>query len=252
MTAMHPYLDHDGVLAFAHRGGAVEFPENTMVAFEGAIKMGYHYLETDVHLTKDGVLLAFHDEILDRVTDGQGAIADLTYDEVRHAKIGGVHPIPLFEELLLSFPDTKLNIDTKADESVVPLLKILEDNNAFDRVGIGSFSQKRLNFIRKEKGDRACLSMAAPKVTQLRFRSWGLPLPVPNAQCAQVPINVGKLPIVRQNFVDCAHNHDMQVHVWTIDDQDEMNWLLDLGVDGIMTDRPALLKQVLTERGLWS
>ncbi len=252
MTAKHPYLDHDGVLAFAHRGGAVEFPENTMLAFEGAIKMGYRYLETDVHLTKDGVLLAFHDDILDRVTDGQGAIADLTYDEVKKAKIGGVHPIPLFEELLLSFPDIKLNVDTKADGSVVPLLKILEDNDAFDRVGIGSFSQKRLNYIRKEKGDRVCLSMAAPKIAQLRFRSWGMPLPIPNAQCAQVPINVGALPVVRKSFVDCAHRHGMQVHVWTIDDQEEMNWLLDLGVDGIMTDRPALLKQVLTERGLWS
>ncbi len=252
MTAKHPYLDHDGVLAFAHRGGAVEFPENTMVAFEGAIKMGYRYLETDVHLTKDGVLLAFHDDILDRVTDGQGAIADLTYDEVKKAKIGGVHAIPLFEELLVSYPDIKLNVDTKADGSVTPLLRILADNDAFDRVGIGSFSQKRLNFIRKEMGDKVCLSMAAPKIAQLRFRSWGMPLPVPNAQCAQVPINVGALPVVRKSFIDCAHNNGMQVHVWTIDDQAEMNWLLDLGVDGIMTDRPALLKQVLSERGLWS
>jgi len=252
-SARHPYLDHDGVLAFAHRGGAVDFPENTMLAFEGAAQMGYRYIETDVHLTKDGVLLSFHDEILDRVTDGKGRINELTYDEVKQAKIGGEHAIPLFEELLTTLPDIRLNVDTKADETVAPLIKMLDKHKAWDRVGIGSFSQKRLNFIRAEKGDTVCLSMAAPKIAQVRFRSWGVPfLPVPDAQCAQVPINVGAIPVVRENFVKTAHRHDMQVHVWTIDDEADMNWLLDIGVDGIMTDKPALLKQVLQQRGLWS
>ena len=118
MSSPWPFLDHPGVLAFAHRGGASDQPENTMPAFEHAVSMGYRYLETDVHRTSDGVLLAFHDDQLDRVTDGHGVVADLPYRSVRTALVDGREPIPLLEDLLGAFPDVRGNIDPKHDGAV--------------------------------------------------------------------------------------------------------------------------------------
>src|SRR5918993_4898921 len=101
---MHPFLDHPGPIPWAHRGGAGTWPENTMPAFEGAVALGYRYLETDVHVTADGVLVAFHDDVLDRVTDRTGVIAELPWSEVQQARVAGTEPIPLFADLLSSFP----------------------------------------------------------------------------------------------------------------------------------------------------
>lgn len=248
----HPYLDWPGgIIAFAHRGGAVDFPENTMEAFQGAVDLGYRYIETDVHATKDGVLLAFHDDKLDRVTDRAGRINDLTYDEVRQARISGVHEIPLFEELLTSFPDIRINIDPKADPSVEPLMKALQVHNALDRVCVGSFSGKRLSYMRSELGQGLCTSMGPLDVGRLRFASWGLPTGSHAARCAQVPIYQAGIKIVDKRFCDHAHAKGLQVHVWTIDDETEMDYLIKAGVDGIMTDKPALLKQVLQRHEQW-
>jgi glycerophosphoryl diester phosphodiesterase len=113
------FLDHPGPIPFAHRGGAGEWPENTMPAFEGAVRLGYRYVETDVHVTSDGALLAFHDDVLDRVTDHEGDIAKLPWEVVRTARVGGREPIPLLEELLGTFPDLHVNIDPKHDAAVV-------------------------------------------------------------------------------------------------------------------------------------
>lgn len=252
-SARHPYLDHPGgTLAFAHRGGALEFPENTMEAFQGAVDLGYRYIETDVHATQDGALMAFHDDKLDRVTDQIGPLNALTLDEVQQARIGGTHPIPRLEELLTSFPDVRINIDPKADTSVEPLMKVLTAYNAFDRVCIGSFSGKRLQHMRDTFGDKLCTSMGPFDVTRLRFGSWGVPTGGHSALCAQVPIYQAGLKIVDKRFCDHAHAKGLQVHVWTIDDEAEMEYLIRAGVDGIMTDRPALLKKVLQAHNLWA
>ncbi|MFD9130057.1 glycerophosphodiester phosphodiesterase, partial [Kitasatospora sp. NPDC059571] len=111
---MHPFLDHPGPLAFAHRGGDLGHPENSLAAFEAAVALGYRYLETDVHATRDGVLVAFHDSRLDRVTDATGAVAELPWDTVGRARIGGTEPVPLLEDLLGAFPAARFNIDVKA------------------------------------------------------------------------------------------------------------------------------------------
>lgn len=250
--AKYPFLEHDGVLAFAHRGGADGWPENTMVAFEGAARLGYRYIETDVHCTRDGVLVAFHDDVLDRVTDGKGRIADLDYATVKAARVDGREPIPLMEELLGALPDMKINIDPKLDNAVEPLVDVIKRTGSIDRVCIGSFSGARLTRIRKMLGPALCTSMGPLDVTRLRAASYGLPVGGFAVGCAQVPVTSHGLTVVDRRFVRAAHRRELQVHVWTIDDPDEMNRLLDLGVDGLMTDRPAVLKQVLQDRGLWA
>ncbi len=250
--AKFPYLEHDGFLAFAHRGGADDWPENTMRAFEGAARLGYRYIETDVHCTRDGVLLAFHDEVLDRVTDRTGRIAEMTYDEVRPARVAGTEPIPLMEDLLGQLPEIKVNIDPKLDNAVEPLVEVIERTGAIDRVCVGSFSGARLKRIRRMLGPRLCTSLGPWDVTRLWLGGFGLPTGGFDAGCAQVPPYDHGLPVVTRRFVRAARRRAMQVHVWTIDEPAEMHRLIDLGVAGLMTDRLAVLKQVLQDRGLWS
>ena len=245
------FLDWPAPIPFAHRGGASEAPENTMPAFEHAVRLGYRYVETDVHVTADGVLLAFHDDVLDRVTDRTGVIAELPYAEVAAARVDGVEPIPRFEDLLGSFPDLRVNVDPKTDAAVEPLAEVLRRTGAADRVCVGAFSDERLERIRALVPG-VCTSLGPKGTLQLGLAAAGdasigeLPAP-----CAQVPVAWGDTPIVTEAFVSEAHRRGMQVHVWTIDDEDEMRRLLDLGVDGIMTDRPAVLRAVLEERGEW-
>lgn len=245
------FLDHPGPLPFAHRGGAGAWPENTMPAFEGAIRLGYRYLETDAHVTADGVCLAFHDDRLDRVTDRTGIIADLSHDEVSKARVDGREPIPLLADLLSSFPDARINIDTKSDASVDAVADVVRQADAVDRVCIGSFSDARLERIRSLLGPALCTSMGPREVARLRGRSYGLPVGSFHSACAQVPHRVKGVTVVDERLVAKAHSLGLQVHVWTIDDEAEMNELLDLGVDGIMTDLPEVLKSVLISRGAW-
>jgi len=245
--ALHPFLEWPGPMAFAHRGGASDHPENTMPAFQHAVDLGYTFLETDVHATADGVLVAFHDASLDRTTDRSGVISDLPWSEVGEARVDGREPIPLFEEFMEQFPDARMNVDCKADSAMDALIASLRRLNCLDRVLIGSFSDRRLRRLRREFGDDLCSSFGPVQITSLRLTGrvpWG-------GQVAQVPVRYGQVPIVSERFVERAHRRGLQVHVWTIDEPAEMHRLLDLGVDGLMTDRPGVLKQVLVERGDW-
>jgi glycerophosphoryl diester phosphodiesterase len=244
--ARHPFLDHDGPIPFAHRGGALDQSENTLVAFQGAVELGYRYIETDVHATSDGVLVAFHDDDLSRTCGRPGKISELPWSEVQTARVDGKEPIPLLTDLFDALPQARINIDCKADSAVDPLIGILRRTNALDRVCVGAFSDRRLKRIRKALGKGLCSSLAPMEVVR-----WRLSLPPSGAQCAQVPVKYGPIPVVTARTLANAHRHDIAVHVWTIDDEDEMERLLDLGVDGIMTDRPTVLKSVLESRGEW-
>ena len=117
----HPFLKHNLPIAFAHRGGASDAPENTMPAFQRAIDLGYIYIETDVHATKDGVLLAFHDDDLSRTCGRPGLISELNYEDVKDARVNGTEPIPLLEELITTWPSAHINIDCKSDQALKPL-----------------------------------------------------------------------------------------------------------------------------------
>jgi glycerophosphoryl diester phosphodiesterase len=251
-NAAFPFLDWPGPIAFAHRGGASEAPENTMPAFEHAVRLGYRYLETDVHVTADGELLAFHDDRLDRVTDATGALAELPWSHVREALVDGREPIPRFEDLVAAWPDVRINVDPKHDEAVEPLAEVLRRTGAVDRVCVGAFSDRRLERLRALVGPGLCTSMGPRQVARLVSVSRRLPgVGGLRAPCVQIPPRQGRMPLVTERLVATAHRLGIQVHVWTIDDRAEMERLLDLGVDGIMTDRPQVLKDVLVERGDW-
>ncbi|HUA47043.1 MAG TPA: glycerophosphodiester phosphodiesterase [Solirubrobacteraceae bacterium] len=260
---VHPFLDHPSPVAFAHRGGAGEAPENTFAAFEIAVALGYRYLETDAHLTRDGILVAFHDDRIDRVTDRTGAIAELAVAEVEAADAGytfspdggrsfpfrgqGIR-VPRLEDLLMRWPDARVNIDPKADACVAPLAALLDRLNAWDRVCMGSFSDRRLRRIRELGRGRACTSMGPHAVALSRAAATFGPIPRLGADCVQVPTHRGPVGIVTERFVAAAHRASLPVHVWTINDEPTIDRLLDFGVDGIMTDRLRLLLDVLGRR----
>lgn len=252
-SARHPYLDHDGPIPFAHRGGASDAPENTLPAFQRAVELGYRYLETDVQVTADGVLLAFHDDDLSRTCERPGRISLLSHREVATARVGGEEPIPLLEDLLEAWPDVRWNIDCKSDAAVESLAATLERTAVLDRVCVGAFSDRRLTRLRRRLGPELCTSMGPAAIARLlaasrTHRSLARPGP---ALAAQVPVRQGRITIVTEAFLRTAERHGIDVHVWTIDDPGEMHRLLDLGVDGIMTDRPAVLREVLEQRGQW-
>lgn len=227
-----------------------------MAAFRAAVELGYRYLEMDVHTTADGVLLVFHDPSLDRVTDGQGRIARLPAGTVAQARIGGLEPIPLFEELVRTFPEVRLNLDIKDWNSVPSLAAAIEQHGVHDQVLIASFSDRRRRAVVKRLSRPVAAS--AGIVSNTLFTVLGPVLPAPAIRWAlrgvhalQVPVSYGAVRVVTPGFVRRAHRHGLQVHVWTINDPAEMHRLLDLGVDGIVTDRADLLKNVLQDRGEW-
>ena len=252
------YLEKGRVIAFAHRGGAyhpeIEGLENTLAAFRHAAALGYKYLETDVHVTKDGALLAFHDDVLDRVTDRMGAVADLTLAEVREARIGGREEIPTFDRLLEAFPEARFNIDIKSAGAASALAAVVREHDLWDRVLVGSFSPGRIREFRRLTGGRVPTAAHPWEIVAFRL--------LPSARLAdrlagrdfvafQVPHRRGRLRVVTPGLVRRAHAVGKQVHVWTVDDPEEMRELLDRGVDGLFTDRTDLLKDVLVARGQW-
>ncbi len=252
-TTLHPFLDSPAPLAFAHRGGGADGLENTLSAFRRAADLGYRYLETDVHVTVDGRLVAFHDETLDRATDGIGPIARLPWETVRRARVGGVERVPLFADLLQALPGARWNIDVKAPGALEPLLELVEAHEAWGRVCVGSFDEALVLRAQRLAGPRLATSLGTAGVRALRLRSWGLPVRVRrSAVAAQVPVRHGRLRVVDAAFVRAAHRRGLQVHVWTVNDRAQMRALLDLGVDGIMTDHTETLREVLTERGAWT
>ena len=255
----YPFFDNAGLpLAMAHRGGAGTEAnlglENSMAAFAAAVRLGFGYVETDVHATSDGVLLAFHDRSLERTTDLTGLISTLSYRQVQRAVIGGREPIPRFEDVLTTWPALRLNVDCKSSQAVEPLVRAIHDHGAEERVCVASFSARRLHRLRGRLGPRVATSYAAPGVAALRLLP-SYPLrrlaAGRGAVAAQVPVRAGRVQIVTRAFVRRAHALGKHVHVWTVDDPGEMHRLLDLGVDGIISDRPDVLKDVFVARGVW-
>jgi glycerophosphoryl diester phosphodiesterase len=218
-----------------------------MPAFVNAVAMGYRYLETDVHATVDGVLVAFHDDDLMRTCGRPGLISELPWSEVAKARVAGVEPIPRLVDLFDAFPEAMINIDCKSDRAVQPLIDAVRRADAADRVCIGAFAHRRLVAIRRAFDGGVCTSMSPVEVG-----AWLAGWVMPTAACAQVPVRHGRVPVVTARNLATAHRRKVPVHVWTIDDPLEMDRLLELGVDGIMTDRCAVLKDVLVARGQWS
>jgi glycerophosphoryl diester phosphodiesterase len=257
--ARYAFLDHPGPIPFAHRGGAGEAPENTWTSFSHAVDLGYRYLETDAHATADGVVLAIHDPDLARTAGQAGLVRDMRSQDLAAVRLAGDEPIPRLDELLAAWPDVRWNIDAKHDSVVEPLAHTLQRLGAVDRVCVTSFSDRRLSRISREIGPRLCTAMGPASIASLRLASLlpGRAAPARIGRlrqfgAAQVPLRQGVLPIVDRRFIATAHRVGLHVHVWTVDNEVVMARLLDLGVDGIMTDRPTALKAVLEQRGAWS
>jgi len=208
--------------------------------------------------------VAFHDDRLDRVADARGVIGELPWSEVARARIAGREPVPRFEDLLETWPEARINIDPKHDAAVDPLLRLIARRGAVDRVCIGSFAARRVRAARERFGAAGCTALTMAEASalwvrsrlvagrrggQLRERARG---DEEGARCLQVPVAVNPLVRVDRRLVDRAHGEGLPVHVWTVDDPDEMTRLLDLGVDGLMSDEPAVLRDVLERRGAWS
>jgi glycerophosphoryl diester phosphodiesterase len=243
-----PFLDAGGPIAFAHRGSAPDGLENTFAAIDRVLGLGYTYLETDVRSTRDGVAVLMHDAHLGRTTDRSGAIAALPYAEVAKARVGGTEPVPRLDELLGSYPDLRVNLDVKAPSAVGPLVAAIRRAGAVDRVCVGSFHDRLIPAVRMRLGPRLCTSLGPRGILALRLGT----LRATAAGCAQVPPGLGLIRVIDPRFLAAAHRHGLPVHAWTINDRAEMERLLDLGVDGIMTDDASGLRDILRARRAWA
>lgn len=250
-------------LVFAHRGGGGLFPENTLEAFKYSVEMGVDVLELDVHSTLDGKLVVLHDRTIDRTTNGQGNVKDLTLENLKRLDAGykfttdggqtfpfrgkGI-TIPTLEEILAAFPSMTFNIEPKQQTPSItkPLCAILREKNATGNVIVGSFRQEVLDEFRAECSEVAT-SASPSEVSQfLAYYKTGIASSyAPPMQALQVPENVGYLNVVSKDFVDAAHKLNLKVHVWTINKPEDMQRLLEMGVDGIMTDYPDKLLELL-------
>ena len=251
----YAYLDAPVPIAFAHRGGAAEGDENSMAAFARSVAMGYRYIETDTHATADGVAVVFHDHTLARIAGRPERIRELTWAQLSRIRVDGEPVVPRLSEVLASWPQVRLNIDVKTDSGVEPTLAAVREAGALDRVLLASFSDARTARMRAALGPDVATSLGSRGVAQLWMASragrGGVRL-AGRVAAAQVPIRQGPVRVVDERFVRYAHALGLQVHVWTVDAPDRMNELLDLGVDGIMTDRIDVLRDVYTARGCWT
>ncbi|GAB3082980.1 glycerophosphodiester phosphodiesterase family protein [Micromonospora schwarzwaldensis] len=254
MQPRHGYLDAPAPLAFAHRGGAADGDENTAAAFARAVALGYRYVETDVHATADGVPVVFHDPTLRRVTGEAGRIADLRFADLASVRVGGAALVPRLDDVLGAWPEVRFNVDVKADGGVEPTVAAVGRAGAGDRVLLASFSDARLTRLRALAGPKVATGLGMRGVARLRMASLhgrALRLP-PSVAAAQVPASYGGIPVVDRRFLAYCHRIGLQVHVWTIDEPARMHQLLDLGVDGIMTDHVGVLRDVYRSRGHWA
>ena len=243
--SIHPYLDVPGVAISAHRGGSIEAPENTIESFKYSIELGSSYIETDVQLSSNGIPYIFHDDDLKRLFGKNIIFNSLHSDEIDELILFDKYKIPTLESTLQKFPDALFQIDVKTDEVVLPTMEVIKKTNSTDKVCIASFSSKRLKQVHKLYPE-ICLSMGPYEVMKLLLASFGLYRKEVPGNCLQIPIYQYGIKLVTKRFINYIHSIGLKIHVWTINDEDTMQKLIDLGVDGIITDRPKALKELLS------
>lgn len=249
----HPFLTAPGARAIAHRGGAQEAEENTLPAFRRAVALGFTHVELDVHATRDGVVVIHHDPDLQRICGDPRAIAQLDWAELQHLQTKRGAHIPRLADLLEEFPDLFIAIEAKSDAVVEPLAQVITRQAALGRVSLGAFNPARTAQARKRLGPGLLWSPAHGQVARLWARGLGLRLrlALDDFALVQVPATWRGIPVVTRRFVQAAHARGVHVQVWTVNDPAQMNALLDIGVDGLMSDCPTLLREVLRQRGAW-
>ncbi len=232
-----------------------------MLAFRKSAELGYRYFETDLHLSADGVLMVFHDDTLDRTTDGSGPVGEYTASELKAFDAafrfgsdrgwpyrGQGVTIPTLEEVFAELPDASFTLELKQPGLEAPLVEFIEKRNLWDRVMVGGYEDAWLKEVRRLARGRVATS--SPRHETLLFWLFsrvGIGFPI-KADALQVPVIHNNLTVVDRRFVTAAHRAGKQVHVWTVDEPSEMHRLLDLGVDGLMSDTPDVLLEVLAKR----
>lgn len=243
-----------GPYAIAHRGGAGLAPENTIEAFTRSVSLGVRYLETDVQLTADGVLVAFHDERVDRVTNLRGRVDQLSWSTLRGATVGGAGSVLSLPDLLDAFPRMHFAIDLKTSAGIEPLVRVLKDSGSIERVCVAGAWDGWLAHLRAACGPGLRTALGWRSLTMLvGCAKAGVrpPVSVATGEFVHVPVSLGRVPLVADRLVRMAADLGVRVLVWTVDEPSLMHRLLDLGVDGVITDRPDLLREVLVQRGQW-
>lgn len=248
------YLDAPAPIGFAHRGGAATGTnrgiENSLEAFRDAVRRGFGFIETDVRCSADGTVWVIHDETLTRLTGSRASTAHLHDEQLTLERLDDRSPFARLAEVLTELPDVRFNIDIKSDDAVAPTCSLLSSMGAVDRVCLAAFSHRRLRRIRHLL-PAVATGASSLEVALVKLLPPGLlaVLGLPRADCLQVPVAAGRITVANARFIARAHRLGLPVHVWTVDDAAEMHRLLDLGVDGIMTDRTDILAEVLADRG---
>jgi len=257
-----PYFGPTTPIAFAHRGGAKRWPENTLLAFRNSAELGYGHIETDIHETSDGHFVCFHDPTLERTTNGHGNLRDYSLAELERLDAGhnfiedGSYPfrgadvrIPTLEEALALDPSLHYNLEIKPNDPTFAqrLWDFIEARGIHDRVLVASEHDEVTEVFRKHSRGRVATSPG--RKGALGFWARVLAGVWKHAMfpfdALQIPPSIRGMKVITPRFVQAAHHHGIQVHVWTIDDANEMRALLDIGVDALMTDLPEVLLEVL-------
>ena len=262
---MRPFLSDPTPFGVAHRGSRLLWPENTMEAFQGAVDLGYRYLETDLHQTSDGTLITFHDDTLERTTDGSGPVSTRTWAELAafdagfrfaahegYPRRGKGARIPRLEDVFDAFPSIRLILDLKEPGFEADLASFLRSRGVEDQVIVGAFSDSRLARFRKASEDRVATSSGPAETLALWTAARIRRSLRSKADALQIPEEFAFVNLPDRKLVEAAEAGGRQVHVWTVNDPDHMTRLLDTGVHAIITDRPDILKQLMESRGEWS
>jgi glycerophosphoryl diester phosphodiesterase len=259
----HSYFNPDKFLVIAHRGGRNLGPENTLITYKRAVELGVDVIELDVHRTKDKKLVVLHDATVNRTTDGKGPVQALTLAQLKKLD-AGFHwspdngrtfpfrgkklTVPTLPEVFTAFRQMRINIEIKKSQKewVPALCRQIQQFNMTGKVMVASFDSDILDEFREQ-----CPAVATSTGAAEAFLFYGLQkihweaIYTPKAQALQVPENFNRIKVVTQRFLDAAHSRNMRVHVWTVNNADDMQRLLGLKVDGIMTDDPQKLMRLI-------
>ena len=243
---MKTYLHYDGLTVLAHRGGADESFENTLESFDYSKNLGCKFIETDVQVSADGIPYIFHDDDLKRVLNMSSRFDSLSSQEIDKLKIFDQYRIPKLEEALNEFPDISFQIDFKTDEVVAPALDVIKKTKSFERICVASFNSERLKRVRSTYPD-LCISMGPNEVIKTLISSFGLYNDSIDGDCLQIPIRYYGVRVVTKRFVKYLKSKGLKIMVWTINDVKTFEYLIELKVDGIITDKPKLLFETLSK-----
>lgn len=245
------YINTTNIVPIAHRGASLLASENSFDSFRKALELGYRVIETDIHGSKDGTAYIFHDSTLERLTGENLKISDLKDVDIDSLRVNTSSIIPRLSNVFEEFPEGLFNLDAKTWESTMPIANTIKNMGCRSRVCIGSFNDKRIDAIIRELGVETCHSMGTRNVIKFFF---GAQLGIGQeftAQCIQLPIKQFGISLITEKVLQYARKLGIKNHFWTINSPATMQRLIELNVDGIMTDDCLLLKKIMEKQNKW-